>query len=220
MKLIPMLFSTPMVLALLAGNKTQTRRLVKSSTGTFDVCTMLNGTITDIQKTNEHGEHVGTIKCPYGQIGDVIWVRETFTELIEHHREGMATPYVYRADIKSADSDEYRQAYIKAGYPYQWKPSLFMPLAACRLFLEIVSIRVERLNDISLEDARAEGIVETWGDGGVSLFPKDQPHEYDNRTSVENYAKLWHNINGPDSWKANPFVWVISFRQIPKPVSL
>lgn len=97
----------------------------------------------------------------------------------------------------------------------RWSPSMLMPRWASRIDLEIVKLRTERLQDISREDAWAEGIGQTFGDfmGNAPAWA-GEPHEYDNRTSIENFRELWKQINGADSWNSNPLVWVVDFKRM------
>lgn len=189
----PILFKAEMVRAILEGRKTQTRRMLKVQP--LDVLPM---NIPDAWVTLEtrdpepHGRH---IKCRFGKVGDRLWVRETWY----HANPIEETPgYVsYRAD------GEFIEFYKKQGC--KWKPSIFMPRWASRITLEIVSVRIERLQDITENDAVAEGVM---GD----------ETEYDQATPKMCYAALWEKINGPGSWDANPFVWVVEFKRVdPRP---
>lgn len=181
MKERPILFSAPMVRALLDGSKTQTRRKYKVNNGG------LWPNINDIP-----GMRQILRNCPYGQHGDRLWVREAFYEEFgrvpageEERLEWVESGYLaYRA------SDE--QPYGSGGY-LPWKPSIFMPRWASRINLEIVSVRVERLQDISETDALAEGI------------------DQDTCDPVRAYRDLWEAINGDGSWDTNPWVWAITF---------
>jgi hypothetical protein len=190
------LYSAPMVRAKLAGTKTQTRRIIKGK-GTWSV---EKGDITKRLwpgYEDEYGDWQW-MKCPYGQPGDRLWGRETWMPFDPDHQIG-DIKYAYRADT-SPDGEEFRKAYIKAGYPYQWRPSIFMPRAASRIVDEIIEIRVERVQDITEEDAIVEGAQSA----GV-------PASLTNRGA---FAKLWDKINGPGSWAANPWVWVIVTKPI------
>jgi hypothetical protein len=178
MKERPILFSTEMVKAILEGRKTQTRRIVKKQPhGAGEWARQLASWL--FPNVNPYIK----LKCPYGQPGDRLWVRETF--LIEHscHKNF----YEYRADY----SDTIALDVI-------WRPSIFMPREACRLMLEVTDVRVERLQDITEEDAIAEGTVRI--------------HRY--KTMVWEYETLWESINGKGSWDKNPWVWVIEFKKI------
>lgn len=195
----PILFSTPMVQAILRGEKTQTRRIIKS---------------------NEISEKINLARCKY-KVGDILWVRETFTILEPEHCEGMSERFYYKADHHEMNED-WRLECIRKGYPYKWKPSLFMPRSASRIFLKIKSIRVERLNNISESDAIAEGI-ERWIETRMVskpthykvYFQNCKPEDLMSYTSdpIDSYETLWQKINGEKSWAENPFVWVYEFER-------
>lgn len=186
MKEIPILFNAPMVRALLDGWKTQMRRIVKPQPdhrADWLKCDM-NDTYRAGIKFGEVPQF-GHWKCPYGKPGDRLWVRETWT-------------------VKQLCSAPKPPVYYYASYdpcPHVWRPSIFMPRWASRITLEVVSVRVERLQNISEADARAEGVTLKGGQG------------YDGWARAE-YTALWESINGSGSWAANPFVWVIEFRRI------
>ena len=185
----PILFSTDMVRAILDGRKTQTRRVIKPA---------------DLEKsTLEYGDCTKGLVCPYGRPGDRLWVRETFLEFVPEHR--LPSRYAYRADVISQDCELARQAYIKAGYPYKWKSSRFMPRAACRLILEITSVSVETVKDISPEAAAAEGVVLDTS--------RHTPGQW---LSVTMFRELWDSINAKRgySWESNPWVWVVKFKAL------
>lgn len=206
MKFIPILFSTPMVQAILEGRKNQTRRVVKPQPS-----------ITGVSAFND-GEHP-QMKCPYGQPGDVLWVRETYYAYGRWVKNGLTKSgkQKYKFDDfttlsgRSYKYEDCKPAFVKTGKKNEtgWykRPSLFMPKEACRLFLQIKNIRVERLQDISEEDAKAEG-VETLG-----LYPG-----YD-VSAKGKFEGLWNYIHGntDENWNTNPFVWVIEFERIEKP---
>ena len=136
MKERPILFSGPMIRALLAGTKTQTRRIVKPQPK--------NRLVYALDWYDADGVHPGVkVKCPYGRGGDLLWVRETFFPRLQN------TAAIYRAD-----SPDDGMAEMYGG----WKPSIFMPRTLSRLTLEVTNVRAERLHDISEEDAKAEGV--------------------------------------------------------------
>ena len=169
----PILFSAPMVRALLAGTKTQTRRVVKVPKRMEGV-TSPAGALVDFD-------------CPYGRPGDRLWVRETFSYDAKLHFRGDRGPCWYWADGNPEYGDWTKP-----------RPSIHMPRWASRITLEITGVRVERLQSISEEDALAEG----------ATLHKDKDPDYG---YAGWYRALWESINGPDSWAANPFVWVIEF---------
>jgi hypothetical protein len=206
----PMLFSTPMVQAILKGTKLETRRLVKHG--------------MDLSKSNFAGfkdDHAyftesnskmwfGT-KCKFF-IGDIIWGRETFAV------KGQRIFY-------KADNNSFENAGLKGLYDFVWKPSLFMPKNFCRIFLEVENIRVERLQDISEDDAINEGletsivkskIFQTYL-GYKNYYVQDAEDELYYRSPIDSYKSLWMSINGSQSWQENPFVWVYTFKVVECP---
>lgn len=191
----PILFSSPMVRAILAGNKTQTRRVAKEFAGRDDLDAILT------RFPNQNG-------CPYGQPGDRLWVRETWAQNWDQLSDTrMDRSYVYRADGEARALDN--------GVELPWRPSIHMPRSACRLVLEITSVRVERLGDISAGDCWAEGIEEC--DGSLDEVEICRLAKMMDRTFEDpqpSYAALWEQINGAGSWTANPWVWVVEFRRI------
>lgn len=168
----PILMSAPMVRAILAGAKTQTRRVVKP------------GTPDDWNA------------CPYGAPGGRLWVRETYMDL--------GACYLYRAD-ENAEAER-----ALAAPAQRWMPSIHMPRAASRITLEVADVRVERLQEISADDAKAEGISEFIGGWWCE---HDDAEQIAGMTPQEGYAHLWERINGAGSWAANPWVWVVEFQR-------
>ena len=204
----PILFSAPMVRAILAGTKTQTRRAIKCAPH-YIIEQRNDGApwpwMYDGDRDADHW-----LPCPYGHTGDTLWVRETWMDLqgtgIEHrNRDGKLQRYAYRADSPPGSySDEARK-----DYGLKWRPSIHMPRAASRITLEITGVRVERLQDISEADALAEGcalecMTPTGDDSGSAIH------------GPGGYIALWESINGQGSWEANPWVWAIDFRAAPK----
>ena len=206
----PILFSGPMVRAILDGRKTQTRRIVKDLI--FDPEHDLPCMITeDGPLAFPERFYDGSIKCPHGAVGDYLWVREAWAPLVV----GNENDYIYRADhhkgLEKRDGDQ------------KWKPSIHMPRIACRLMLQITGVRVERLNDISGDDAVSEGIEAEVADQTMCFrnYLDEQDwfvHWGDGKdwrdAAKESYQSLWELINGPGSWAANPWVWVVEFRKI------
>lgn len=208
----PILFSTPMVNAINENRKIQTRRKIKFP---------CNWTPEKVDDWLAIADFYPKFKCPYGNIGDILWVRETFTVLEPEHCEGMSDRFYYKAGHHETNED-WRLEAIRDGYPYKWKPCLFMPREACRLLLKINNIRVERLQDISEEDAIREGITKfgpnhwliydkTWDISKVAIENGADPIT---NSPLKSFQSLWTSINGMESWNLNPWVWVIEFEKI------
>ncbi len=219
----PILFNEQMVRAILEGRKTVTRRVMKPQPDFL-------GSMVDPNtpfKTLDAGLHA-RITCPYGEPGDRLWVRETWTDVNMCGAPALA----YRADEDIRDLMEepgflddrgafnYDDPRVKP-YPFacwyaelgqaRWRPSIHMPRWASRILLEITAVRVERLQDISEEQALAEGVrgepcdharqacadIGCWGDTAKGAF-----------------GFLWESLNGEGSWAANPWVWVVEFKRV------
>lgn len=213
-KFKPILFSTEMVNAILEGRKTQTRRTkgldkINENPNLFTYENFQLGLDThyfDYKKVQP--KSIEIIKCDYN-IGDILWVRETFFD---------ATNFKDSILFKDKCNIIYKADEIFIGC-HKWKPSIFMPKAAARIFLKITNVRAERLHDISESDAIAEG-VKCYGknDNGTLLYKdynKNYPTPFFN--PIHSFASLWVSINGIDSAFSNPFVWVIEFEKIDKP---
>ena len=200
----PILFSGEMVKAILAGKKTQTRRVIKAP------FPFLNGYYTnwsddaDVWYPTTPSGKIGLAKpiwCPYGKIGDHLWVRETFSRV----DKGNFT--IFKADGLTAEEYGYDKI--------TWKPSIFMPRRASRITLEVTDIRVERVQDISQEDIESEGIQ--FVDGYLSELCVLRDCVAGIRsTRIKFYKNLWDKINGKRGfgWDVNPWVWVVSFKRI------
>jgi hypothetical protein len=148
----PILFSTSMVEAILAGKKTQTRRVFKINK--TPITHPQENVFWDIEMRKAVYNSLGGQSwwnCPYGNMGDVLWLRETWQETTWLHPSNDEYGYIYKA---SENGREWAANYEN----WTWKPSLFMPKSACRLFLEITDIKVERLKDISADDIKREGV--------------------------------------------------------------
>lgn len=201
MKERPILFSAPMVRSILSGAKTQTRRVFKLPRG----CSWFaaHGGESAGMVQDDDGPawwHVDEQRCPYGQPGDRLWVRETW-------REWSDAAWHYAADgtVLPRHRDSELSGVIAQRAPftwesYRWRPSIHMPRWASRILLEITDVRVERLQDISRGDAMAEGCPFS------NMQAGPDPRGW--------FAGIWSQINGPDSWAANPWVWVIEFRMV------
>ena len=215
----PILFSASMVRALLDGSKTQTRRVMKPQPepsphrpGDYEWPCNAFQSMVSVADTRAPGAHgMAGDACPHGGHGDHLWVRETFGYVSpnEHQRPLSECRIEYRADLPAGSTDR------PGGWPAtecvgdlarpRWRPSIHMPRVASRILLEIVSVRVERLNDCSDADARAEGTP-----GGHGVIPS---YNY-NATPSEHFSHLWESINGAGSWASNPWVWVIEFKRV------
>ena len=194
-----LIFNSEMVRAILDGRKTQTRRPIKWKQTRFTEI----GEREDGSKWpwSEDAEHACDFwhPCPFGAVGDRIWVRETWNKY-----GGLLT---YRADHDWID-DMRKETVCTA----KWVPSIHMPRWASRILLEITDVRVERLNAISEKDARAEGII----DGGCLNCGEPEPCGCANPEpdATDAFAYLWQSIYGQESWNANPWVWVIEFERV------
>lgn len=226
----PILFSGPMVRAILEGRKTQTRRIVKPQPdGEFFGPKIYHPSVTNRRGDLRPGaEQFGifdtcgewSITCPYGKPGDRLWVREAHAIYRDAHaRDEGYEVILYRADAAAYWNmhpldhieAEFNPLRDTSDYEPKWTPSIHMPRWASRITLEITRVRVERLQEISREDVRREGVPETAGDWDQCPMIG---HEWDNRTYCEQWQWLWEKINGPESWAANPWVWVIEFKVI------
>lgn len=204
----PILFSAPMVRAILAGTKTQTRRVAKTeiTMGRESISGPRHGGYSRVYFLgNKHDLRDIENACPYGQPGDRLWVRETFQRFSDDGE------VMYKADPASfqAMNEMKRDECTEA----RWRPAIHMPRAASRITLEVTGVRVERLQDISEDDAIAEGI----GQVVQERLPKFEVRgEYDaiDIEPVDEYRDLWESINGAGSWDANPWVWVVEFKRV------
>ena len=222
MKEIPILFSTPMVQAILAGRKSITRRtngldFVNESPETWS-CEKEEREVAFFFFNKQEEDYMVEIKCPYGQPGDVLWVRETFMRM---PREGFFNYKAHHPIFKYADD----KIQLLKDFGLKWKPSIHMPKEAARIWLRVKNVRVERLQNISNEDAISEGVM---GLGGTFIREhfKKYAEYYDEWEKngklnnerpplgphpIEKFAALWQSINGRESWDANPWVWVVEF---------
>lgn len=247
----PILFSAPMVRALLDGSKTQTRRICKHAGATAPAPQSVIGGVANYSAGM-------SALCPYGQPGHRIWVRETFLAYgrwetrfsakkarDEWHFVDMTLECDRRYQY-AADNPDVPLAKGRGGAMPSWytRPAIFMPRWASRILLEIVSVRVERLQDISESDADAEGCERLDSEryeqdrnlcdrcGGTRLHRELGPNggvveDADCRecdTYAKRYKHLWESINGAGSWAANPWVWCIEFSRVaprsPTPIKL
>ena len=204
MKARPILFSAPMVRALLAGTKTQTRRVAKLSA---------SARVKAVgSQRNWHPEDAAAVAaCPYGRPGDRLWVKET-------HRFGIAWDKSKPTQIPTVAAIRYEADGVirttgQKLEPGKARPSLFMRQTFSRLTLEITEIRVERLQAITEADAEAEGVTPASKDHTAAAVAYIfGAKEFQAHKSA--YATLWEQINGPGSWALNPWVWVVTFKRV------
>ncbi|HAK7594085.1 TPA: hypothetical protein H2U71_004651 [Salmonella enterica] len=193
-----------MVRAILDGRKTQTRRIMKNQpAGDYpETPALIRNVGTGFQWHGLYGES-SIFNCPLGSIGERIWVRETFRV---HSRATDVATLVYRASVRNSWTEQTHRVPVavcnKPATPEKWTPSIHMPRWASRILLEITDVRVERLRDLSEEDAKSEGIIPSAG----GVLPG---WEY-----RINFRDLWMDIYGTDNWEANPWVWVIEFKRV------
>ena len=236
----PILFKGEMVRAILDGRKTQTRRIVDVSPEriltkeqreagfTFSFADAFGADFTWLPKVSGNSDDpklmqrlraiqhllvpvrhpkdtekwgdcpMNRIYCPFAdEPGDRLWVKETFT--LHTTAKELGNPIVF-----------YRARNDEILSKNKWKPSIFMPRWASRLALEIKTVRVERLQDISEEDAKKEGVQQF--EGGYFNYIAGEP--FQGMTAKQSFETLWQSIHGSESWQANPWLWVIEFKRI------
>ena len=208
MSMKPILFSTPMVQAILDGRKTMTRRVVKPQpTHGIRVCGYSQYGWSETKENGDcHCHNPGW--HPY-QVDDVLWVRETWRKT-----GTIATPYAYRAD---------EEPFVLLGeasdvmhLKYRYKPSIFMPREAARIFLRVTDVRVERLQEITEADALAEGVEGVPCDHAGRYACEDCMNTGWIEPPSVNFMTLWDSINAKRgySWESNPWVWVYTFERV------
>lgn len=213
MKYVPILFSTTMVQAILDGTKTQTRRVVKGEALDWIDNARFEPSFVAMKEN----------KLSKAQIGDVFWVRETWAEVGNFACSEFANSEVIGYRTQDAVFYETKKPLDTFAWNWdkiKWKPSIFMPKDVCRIFLEVTNVRVEQLQDISVEDAKNEGII-----GIYNKRPKnhndcwlDYTHGHRGFESpIKSFFSLWESINGRESLDSNPWVWVYDFKVIDKP---
>lgn len=220
----PILFSGEMVRAILGGRKTETRRVVKDQSRLREPTQDHGALRVSVEYQSIYGSwqpwvtNAKSMRCPYGQLGDQLWVRETWSK-------PYAGPagYVFRADyLRPTNLDP------SIASERRWSPSIHMRKEAARLWLRVTDVRIERLQDVSEEGAKAEGVeIKRYGDppwfctrdysrpahadGWFPGFCADTGKQF--RSS---FQTLWDSINTKRSygWDSNPWVWVIAFERI------
>lgn len=193
----PILFTSPMVLAILAGRKGQTRRVVSPhrSDDSYVLLEQNDGSLWPYRSDDGESASVDGMEipltCPYGKPGGILWVKETWVR----HTDGSVG---FLADYPKAAAGELAPAKIK------WRSSIFMPRASARLWLRVMAVRVERLQDIGETDAEGEGVAPLPGGGQIARYRRS-------------FELLWDSINASHGrgfpWRSNPWVWVISFKR-------
>lgn len=215
MKERPILFSGPMVRALLAGTKTQTRRVVKFPDNPHP---HFGGRAPLLLALDDEGIELylhssvlhKAIRCPYGRPGDRLWVRETFAKI-----DGQTQPWIetdYRATYKHGD-----RLGDTMGIKKRWTPAIHMPRAASRITLEVTDVRVERLQDITEADAIAEGVSPAqYLRGDDDVMASICTDKLGVPFPISRYVLLWDSLNGtpPNNWNSNPWVWAITFKRL------
>lgn len=237
----PILMSAPMVQAILEGRKTQTRRIVKSKSDlnyyhkvfllskdeyNKDVATEFKVKVVAKKPMALFFKNFINdldVECPYGNVGDRLWVRESYKRWCIDGTDTTEDGWWsvrYRSDnniqkhCASWDCCATYDSPSEAGCekePDRWEPSIHMPRWASRILLEITGIRVERLQDISEDDAIAEGIL---FNGDYELWWDYQREQWICVDPIDSYKSLICKINGPETWEKNPWVWVVEFRVI------
>lgn len=202
----PILFNDAMVRAIFSGAKTQTRRPVKLGAEAMAYVNSFRSPITRDSRVMSW--------CPFGAAGGILWVRECWAEVDYNACDGMdrddfvwctkpgdiapgGHPVIYRATCGGFEWDDRPES--------RWRPSIHMPRWASRLTLRVTDVRVERVQDITETDARAEG---------VTPVPFCRAGRGDGFEHVESFEETWHEVYGPESWTANPWVWVVSFDRV------
>ncbi|UBN55273.1 hypothetical protein [Pantoea agglomerans] len=220
-----MIFNAEMVRAVLDGRKTQTRRALKlfqnavSFTPEWDIDCQEIFVAMGKKDHTEMNPVLGAIRCPFGAVGDRLWVRETWQAIHDSLDEfGNVDERTWIPSIPKSSDSYWHAVYaeefgvsnrVDRGFP--WRPAIHMPRWASRITLEITGVRVERLNDISENDARAEGVQPLRGGYWRHYQPEWTQHQLSARGS---FATLWKSIYGEESWQASPWVWVIEFKRV------
>jgi hypothetical protein len=219
----PILFSAPMVRAILEDRKMVTRREVKKPAALDCLAAGFEPAFLALPGN--------AALCPYGKPGDRLWVRETFAllgnedgaciewgdQIMKGNERGAAR--IYRASCTVGDyglweiprKADWKPDTEEMFYEGAWRPSIHMPRWACRILLEITDVRVERLQDITYEEAVAEGVHR---DNCCRMWTASDEGGTCHKYPVPAFKDLWTGINGPDAWDANPWVWVVEFKRV------
>lgn len=213
----PILFSAPMVRAILDDRKTQTRRVIKVQPNFPDwadrvIWTDAHGTPgLEIYDRSAMARGAWAVECPYGIPGDQLWVRETWKSLVDH--DSLAP-----SKIPEGSDIQYPATYD--GWVSKGRPSIHMCQWMSRITLEVTGVRAERLQQISLHDAQAEGLLKLKATGRFVVAQGEQHAGLADHDPRKVYRRLWDSIHGSNplqstsAWDANPWVWVVEFRRI------
>lgn len=213
MKQIPILMSTPMVQAMLARLKRMTRRLkglenINNNPSDWRFVRFeinANGGLNAVF-VDRCGFLNESIRCPYGQPGDILWVRETWSPDLAGDGENSYQEYIHYA----ADDTRLPIKWVKDYDSFKNRPGIHMNKEYARIWLQVTDIRAERLHDISQDDIIAEGVC--YGEEYNSELCKWRDSLYGiHQTRKKFWEKTWRSINGDESWDANPWVWCVSF---------
>lgn len=200
----PILMHARSIRNLLAGTKSQTRRIVKPQPSAAPHLLSIDGRLSAMWgDPRTRGNQV--CPCPYGQPGDLLYVKETFCCGTPAHPSGIGI--IPSAKIKRGQKVVYRAATDFAGDDPPWRPSIHMPRSFSRLTLELTDVRVERVQDISVDDCHAEGIPYRSSDEPASGSAKNA---YDNARNA--FYHLWNDTNGAGAWERNDWCWALTFR--------
>lgn len=228
MKERPILFSGPMVRAILQNKKTQARRIVKpkppDEAHPFSIICSSDEKDQGKWKFTKNKDHLsgtvlGPIACPYGKPGDRLWVKESFAIVPRAVLCWSTGVHHSLHPDNNRDAAIYREGWERSASDFGWRSSTHMPRWASRITLEITRIRVEKLQAINKADAIAEGIERVGGESSChpwrNYLLKHHAHPTGHCSSpLQSYMTLWEKINGVGSWDANPWVWVVEFQRI------
>lgn len=205
----PILFSTEMVQAILEGRKTQTRRILKPQPKEGYNPKIYRGYDCQLHlQSRKSAIELEPHRWKVIQRGDILWVRETWQTTWNENKNRWDT--IYKAD---------GGYWIDDDGIMKWKPSIYMPKKRARIFLEVTNVKVERLQDISEEDAISEGIeIIHYAEPIVPIYKRYDLDEKKGTTNPKySFQTIWQKINGKESWQSNPFVWVYEFKQVHHP---